>query len=93
MPLGTPLTSCRPSTKAKTSSSESRLLPVAFIETDRYVRASDWTFFTDSDPTHGNVQYESQENAQDLAYVEPDGTVVLKVDNQSYVAPGGNRRS
>ncbi|KAF9785135.1 glycoside hydrolase family 16 protein [Thelephora terrestris] len=53
----------------------------------------DWDFFTGPDPTNGNVQYESQANAQDLAYVQPDGTAVLKVDNQSYVPPGGNRRS
>jgi hypothetical protein len=52
-----------------------------------------WDFFTQSDPTHGNVIYESKENAQDLAYVQPDGTAVLKVDNVSTVAPGGNRRS
>jgi hypothetical protein len=52
-----------------------------------------WTFFDQPDPTHGNVQYVSQPNAQDLAYVQPDGTAVMKVDNQSYVAPGGNRRS
>jgi len=52
-----------------------------------------WDFFTDADPTHGNVIYESQENAKDLAYVQPDGTAVLKVDNVTNVAPGGNRRS
>jgi hypothetical protein len=52
-----------------------------------------WDFFTDPDPTHGNVIYESRENAQDLAYVQPDGTAVLKVDNVTSVAPGGNRRS
>lgn len=52
-----------------------------------------WDFFTDADPTHGNVIYESRENAKDLAYVQPDGTAVLKVDNVTNVAPGGNRRS
>jgi hypothetical protein len=52
-----------------------------------------WDFFTQPDPTHGNVIYESRENAQDLAYVQPDGTAVLKVDNTTNVPPGGNRRS
>lgn len=52
-----------------------------------------WDFFTGPDPTHGNVIYEPKENAQDLAYVQPDGTAVLKVDNTTNVAPGGNRRS
>lgn len=52
-----------------------------------------WDFFTDADPTHGNVIYESQQNAQDLAYVQADGTAVLRVDNATNVAPGGNRRS
>jgi len=52
-----------------------------------------WDFFTGADPTHGNVQYESQDDAKDLAYVQSDGVAVIKVDNQSVVAPGGNRRS
>ena len=60
---------------------------------DRLPSLSEWDFFTQPDPTHGNVFYESQENATDLAYVQSDGTAVLKVDNVTNVAPGGNRRS
>jgi len=52
-----------------------------------------WNFFADADPTHGNVIYQSKENAKDLAYVQSDGTAVMKVDNVTQVAPGGNRRS
>jgi len=63
-------------------------------ETDRsYHTLSDWYFYTDDDPTHGNVQYESQEDAKDLAYVQKDGVAVLKVDNKSDVPAGGKRRS
>jgi hypothetical protein len=61
--------------------------------TDRLRRISNWNFFTQDDPTHGNVKYESRENAKDLAYVQEDGVAVLKVDNQSPVPAGGKRRS
>jgi len=53
----------------------------------------DWDFYTGDDPTHGNVQYESRDNAKDLAYVQEDDIAVLKVDNQSSVPAGGKRRS
>jgi hypothetical protein len=62
-------------------------------ETDRSYHTSDWYFYTEDDPTHGNVQYESRENAKDLAYVQEDGVAVLKVDGQSDVPAGGKRRS
>jgi len=52
-----------------------------------------WDFFTEADPTHGLVKYESQDNAKDLAYVQSDGVAVMKVDNTSAVPAGGNRRS
>ena len=70
------------------------MLPVPAVpETDSTRRGSDWDFFTWNDPSHGNVQYESRENSMDLAYVQEDGTAVMKVDNQSVVPAGGNRRS
>ncbi|OBZ74173.1 putative glycosidase C21B10.07 [Grifola frondosa] len=52
-------------------------------------------FFSDADPTHGNVNYLSQAAATQagLAYVQSDNTVVLKVDNTSTVPAGGNRNS
>ena len=55
--------------------------------------SSDWDFFSDPDPTHGNVAYQTKANSKDLAYVDADGTAVLRVDNKSSVPAGGNRRS
>ena len=54
---------------------------------------SESDFFSNSDPTHGNVVYQTRENSRDLAYVDGDGSVVLKVDNKGDVPVGGNRRS
>lgn len=93
MKPGAPLIDCKPNTKAKTFLSEMLLFLIALVGTDWLRYASGWTFYDQPDPTHGNVQYVPQANSQDLAYVQPDGTAVMKVDNQSYVAPGGNRRS
>ena len=93
MSLGRPATSCRISTKARPSLSELRATYLQLSFADRFPCLSGWDFFTQPDPTHGNVIYEPQANAQDLAYVQSDGTAVLKVDNTTNVAPGGNRRS
>ena len=51
--------------------------------------------FPDTDPTNGNVNYLSQEDAfaQGLAYVQDDNTVVLTVDSTSTVPVGGKRNS
>jgi hypothetical protein len=57
---------------------------------------SNWDFFTGSDPTDGNVNYQSKSNAQSkgLAYVNDcDNSTVLAVDSTSTVAAGGNRDS
>jgi hypothetical protein len=57
---------------------------------------SDWTFFTGSDPTGGNVNYQDQSDAESegLAYVDySDDTTVLAVDSTSTVAAGGNRNA
>ena len=89
-----PSTSCWTSTKARRSSSECKTeLPhnCLFLIGSPYL--SEWDFFTQGDPTHGNVIYESRETSKDLAYVQDDGTAVMKVDNSSSVPPGGNRRS
>ncbi|KAF8159493.1 glycoside hydrolase family 16 protein [Crassisporium funariophilum] len=55
----------------------------------------DWEFFSSPDPTHGNVNYQTRENAmaKKLAYVQQDGTTILAVDDFSPVPPGGNRDS
>lgn len=54
-----------------------------------------WYFFTDADPTGGNVNYLSQQDAmnQGLAYVDSDNSVVLAVDSTSSVPAGGFRNS
>ncbi|KAF8311443.1 hypothetical protein DL93DRAFT_2043787, partial [Clavulina sp. PMI_390] len=54
-----------------------------------------WNFFTGGDPTNGNVEYVSKSTATSdkLAYIQSDGTVVLKVDNTSTLAAGANRNS
>jgi len=54
---------------------------------------SEWNFFSNPDPTHGNVAYQTRENSRDLAYVDGDGSAVLRVDNKGRVSAGGKRRS
>jgi hypothetical protein len=56
---------------------------------------SDWEFFSAPDPTHGNVNYQTRADAikKGLAYVQKDGTTVLKVDDTTVVPVGGNRDS
>ena len=58
--------------------------------------SSEWDFFTGSDPTGGNVAYQSSSDAQSkgLAYVDAcDNSTVLAVDSTSTVAAGGTRDS
>ncbi|KAG8679182.1 hypothetical protein FRC09_019154, partial [Ceratobasidium sp. 395] len=54
-----------------------------------------WDFFSEHDPTNGNVNYQAKSDAiaKKLAYVEPDGTVVMKVDDTNVVSAGANRDS
>ncbi|KAG2757153.1 glycoside hydrolase family 16 protein [Suillus brevipes Sb2] len=55
-----------------------------------------WDFFTGTDPTGGNVNYQSKTDAQSkgLAYVNScDNSTVLAVDSTSTVASGGQRDS
>lgn len=56
---------------------------------------SEWDFFTDPDPTHGNVQYVSKQEAitSGLALVGSDNVAVMAVDDNSTVPVGGNRKS
>lgn len=56
---------------------------------------SDWDFFSEADPTHGSVNFQTKENAiqKKLAVVQTDGTTVLAVDDFSKVSVGGNRDS
>ena len=59
------------------------------------ISRSDWDFFSSDDPTHGNVNYQTRQNAQkkNLAFVQPDGTTILAVDDFSIVPVGGKRDS
>ncbi|KLO09570.1 glycoside hydrolase family 16 protein [Schizopora paradoxa] len=52
-------------------------------------------FFNQTDPTHGSVNYLSKGDAQaaGLAYVQDDGTVIMKVDNTTQLSPGQFRNS
>jgi len=54
-----------------------------------------WEFFNFPDPTHGNVNYLSQQDAfsKGLAFVQPDNTTVLAVDDTTFLPVGGNRDS
>jgi len=54
-----------------------------------------WSFSTGADPTNGNVNYLSEQDAtsQRLAYVNTDNTLVLAIDSTSTVPAGGNRNS
>ncbi|KAH9479409.1 putative endo-1,3(4)-beta-glucanase [Psilocybe cubensis] len=56
---------------------------------------NDWEFFSGEDPTHGNVNYQTRENAinKGLAYVQQDGAAVLAVDDYSTVPVNGRRDS
>lgn len=56
---------------------------------------NDWDFFTSPDPTHGLVDYLDAADAQSngLAYVQGDGTFVMKVDSTTQLASGQNRKS
>ncbi|KAJ6610875.1 concanavalin A-like lectin/glucanase domain-containing protein [Mycena sp. CBHHK59/15] len=53
-----------------------------------------FSFYTDSDPTHGTVTYVNSTYAfqNRLAYVNDDGTVVMKGDNTTWL-PEGEKRS
>ncbi|KAF8506413.1 glycoside hydrolase family 16 protein [Hysterangium stoloniferum] len=54
-----------------------------------------WNFFTDSDPTHGLVDYVSKDDATSygLASVGDDNVTVLAVDDSSRISVGSNRKS
>ncbi|KAF8581538.1 glycoside hydrolase family 16 protein [Ramaria rubella] len=54
-----------------------------------------WDFFTSADPTHGNVEYVSQQEATSLGLtsVGSDNVTFIAVDDNSIVPVGGNRKS
>ncbi|KAJ3991797.1 glycoside hydrolase family 16 protein [Lentinula boryana] len=66
-----------------------------FYQGQSFLNSSLWTFFDDTDPTAGLVNYQSSADAQSkgLAYVQDDGTTVLKVDNTTTLTSGQYRDS
>ncbi len=54
-----------------------------------------WTYFTDPDPTGGQVNYLSRVEAQEtgLAYVQGDNKTVLRVDSSTNLPLGVPRNS
>ncbi|GJE98074.1 glycoside hydrolase family 16 protein [Phanerochaete sordida] len=54
-----------------------------------------WTFFTDSDPTSGQVTYLGKEDAMNagLAFVQSDNTTKIGVDSTTQLADGAKRNS
>jgi len=54
-----------------------------------------WEFFSFRDPTNGNVNYlnENDAFAKNLAFVQPDNTTVLAVDDTTFLPEGGFRDS
>lgn len=65
-----------------------------FIHPDLSV-FSEWDFFTDGDPSHGNVKFQARDDAikKKLAFVQQDATIILAVDDFSDVPVGGKRDS
>lgn len=69
----------------------------------RWIFEARWTnewrsmfdFYTDSDPTHGSVNFVDQETAQQqqLGYVQDDGTIVLAVDDKTVLPLNKPRNS
>ncbi|EDR14587.1 glycoside hydrolase family 16 protein [Laccaria bicolor S238N-H82] len=69
-----------------------------FVLQDMYTGQSflnDWDFFSDPDPTHGSVNFQTKDQAiaKNLAFVQSDGTTVLAVDDTSALPPNSNRDS
>ncbi|CEL57827.1 putative glycosidase C21B10,07 OS=Schizosaccharomyces pombe (strain 972 / ATCC 24843) GN=SPBC21B10.07 PE=3 SV=1 [Rhizoctonia solani AG-1 IB] len=54
-----------------------------------------WWFFNFPDPTNGQVNYlnKADATAAGLAYVQPDGVAVMKVDNSTKLEKGQARKS
>jgi len=70
----------------------------SFVLTDKFKGQTffdNFDFFNQADPTHGMVNYLSQSDAQaaGLAYVQDDGTVIMKVDNTTQLNVGESRNS
>ncbi|KAF7326080.1 GH16 domain-containing protein [Mycena kentingensis (nom. inval.)] len=73
----------------------SRAAPLALREHYAGKDILEWDYFSEADPTHGNVNYQTKQNAatKGLAFLNSDGFAVLKVDNTSVLHPGEFRDS
>ncbi|QRV88540.1 glycoside hydrolase family 16 protein [Ceratobasidium sp. AG-Ba] len=74
-----------------------RRAPKLFRVTDQYTGSNffdGWDFFSQADPTNGNVNYLNKNDAfaKKLAFVE-NGTAVMKVDDTNFIGAGQNRDS
>ncbi|KAJ3822968.1 glycoside hydrolase family 16 protein [Lentinula raphanica] len=78
-----------------TTTSNSTYVLEDLYQGQSFFNSSLWTFFDDTDPTAGLVNYQSSADAQSkgLAYVQDDGTTVLKVDNTTSLTSGQYRDS
>ncbi|KAF4610935.1 hypothetical protein D9613_007004 [Agrocybe pediades] len=76
-----------------TTNSTSKYKLVDFYQGESFL--NDWNFFSSADPTHGNVNYQTKDNAiaKKLAFVDANGAATLAVDDFSNVAVGGKRDS
>lgn len=56
---------------------------------------SGWDFFTDPDPTQGQVTFLSQSDALStgLAYINNNGALIMRADNTTTLPSGANRNS
>jgi hypothetical protein len=82
-------------------SGQSFFEPLCYLSESTFLKllimffCSNWDFFTDSDPTHGLVEYVSKAEAMSsgLASVGNNSVVVLAVDESSTIPVGSNRKS
>lgn len=85
------------STNATATTNVHRRVPKAFKITDQYTGSNffdGWDFFSEADPTNGNVNYLNKTDAvaKKLVFVE-NGTAVMKVDDTNFIGAGQNRDS
>lgn len=61
-------------------------------EGDRFLQG--WNFFSEADPTHGDVSYVNETVARRdrLAYTNIEGNTIIRVDNSSYLTEGQPKR-
>lgn len=83
---------------ARASNVATRQDPTSFTLVDDYSGPSffdGWSFFTDSDPTSGQVNYLDKDAAMaaGLAFVQPDNTTKIGVDSTTQLQSGQKRNS